>query len=137
MTTPFGDAELAVHRGNSRAAEEVITLASVVESFERTAPSSHRNPGIRNHQSGNKHASGSKRRRGRLKNARYVTGLLSLPEVGSQLRLECQAVGVSQADCLVEFFARSCQFRCRHRITVRITKKPPGRVGTLPGGFFS
>lgn len=36
-----------------------------------------------------------------LKDARYVAGLMSLPEIGSQIRRECQAVGVSQADVVV------------------------------------
>lgn len=40
-------------------------------------------------------------RGGRLRQARYVAGLLSLPEVGRQIRRECQAVGVEQADCVV------------------------------------
>lgn len=40
-------------------------------------------------------------RAGRLRQARYVAGLMSLPEVGRQIRRECQAVGMDQADCVV------------------------------------
>lgn len=43
----------------------------------------------------------SEDRQGRLREARYVAGLLSLPEVGRQIRRECQAVGMHQADCVV------------------------------------
>lgn len=37
----------------------------------------------------------------RLQDARYVAGLLSQPEVGQQIRRECQAVGVEQADAVI------------------------------------
>lgn len=37
----------------------------------------------------------------RVREARYVAGLMSLPEIGSQLRRECQAVGIAQADVVV------------------------------------
>jgi hypothetical protein len=36
-----------------------------------------------------------------LKEARYVSGLLSLPEIGKQLRRECQAVGLHRADKVI------------------------------------
>lgn len=34
-------------------------------------------------------------------NARYVSGLISLPEIGAQLRRECQAVGIGRADVVI------------------------------------
>jgi hypothetical protein len=37
----------------------------------------------------------------RLKEARYVSGLLSLSEIGQQLRRECQAVGLCRADKVI------------------------------------
>ncbi|MCA9069272.1 MAG: ISKra4 family transposase, partial [Planctomycetaceae bacterium] len=37
----------------------------------------------------------------RLKDARYVSGLMTLPEIGKQLRLECQAVGLNRADKVI------------------------------------
>lgn len=37
----------------------------------------------------------------RLKDARYVSGLLSLSEIGQQLRRECQAVGLFRADKVI------------------------------------
>lgn len=40
-------------------------------------------------------------KRGALRDARYVSGLMSLQEIGGQLRRECQAVGVSQADLVI------------------------------------
>ena len=42
-----------------------------------------------------------KRRRRRVWESRYVAGLMSLPELGSQLRRECQAVGVDQAELVI------------------------------------
>jgi len=43
-----------------------------------------------------------KRRRDRqLKQVRYVSGLMSLPEVGTQLRNECLAAGIGQADVVI------------------------------------
>lgn len=36
-----------------------------------------------------------------LRHARYVSGLMSLEEIGQQLRQECQAVGVDQADLTI------------------------------------
>lgn len=36
-----------------------------------------------------------------LKNARYVSGLMSLPEIGFQIRKECEAVGVKDADLVI------------------------------------
>jgi hypothetical protein len=40
--------------------------------------------------------------RGRaVRERRYVAGLMALPEIGAQLRRECQAVGVAQADVVV------------------------------------
>jgi len=50
---------------------------------------------------------GRKRKRGRqrvarqLRQARYVSGLMSLPEIGGQLRRECRAVGLERADVAV------------------------------------
>lgn len=41
------------------------------------------------------------RRGDRLWETRYVGGLMSLPEIGRQLRAECQSVGVSQADVVI------------------------------------
>ena len=40
-------------------------------------------------------------RRGRIWETRYVAGLISLPEIGRQLRAECRAVDVGQADVVV------------------------------------
>lgn len=40
-------------------------------------------------------------RGGRIWETRYVAGLMSLPEIGRQLRAECQAVDVSQADMVI------------------------------------
>jgi hypothetical protein len=40
-------------------------------------------------------------RRRRVWDARYVSGLLSLPEIGRQLRQECRAVGLGQVDVIV------------------------------------
>jgi hypothetical protein len=37
----------------------------------------------------------------RMKEARYVSGLLSLSEIGQQLRRECQAVGLGRADKVI------------------------------------
>lgn len=37
----------------------------------------------------------------RVWEARYVSGLMSLPEIGQQLRRECQAVGVPEADVVI------------------------------------
>jgi hypothetical protein len=42
-----------------------------------------------------------KRRRQRIWDSRYVSGVMSLPEIGAQLRRECQAVGVAQADVVI------------------------------------
>jgi hypothetical protein len=44
---------------------------------------------------------GDKRRQHQLRQVRYVSGLMSLPEIGGQLRRECQIVGVSQADVVI------------------------------------
>lgn len=43
----------------------------------------------------------TKKRDRRVWDRRYVSGLMSLEEIGRQLRRECQAVGVSQADVVV------------------------------------
>lgn len=40
-------------------------------------------------------------RRQRLWEARYVCGLMSLPEIGGQLRRECRAVGLAEADVVI------------------------------------
>lgn len=40
-------------------------------------------------------------RRRRVWEARYVSGLMSLPEIGAQLRRECRAVGVDRADVVI------------------------------------
>lgn len=40
-------------------------------------------------------------RRRRLWEARYVCGLMSLPEIGQQLRRECRAVGLAQAEVVI------------------------------------
>lgn len=40
-------------------------------------------------------------RRGRIWESRYVAGLMSLEEIGRQLRAECREVGVSQADVVI------------------------------------
>jgi len=53
-----------------------------------------------------KSKSGSKkqrrrRREHRLRQVRYVSGLMSLPEIGAQLRRECEAAGVRQADVAI------------------------------------
>jgi hypothetical protein len=37
----------------------------------------------------------------RVWDRRYVSGLMSLPEIGAQIRRECQAVGVAEADVVV------------------------------------
>jgi hypothetical protein len=37
----------------------------------------------------------------RLKDVRYVSGLMDLSEIGAQLRRECQAVGMKQADRVI------------------------------------
>ncbi len=42
-----------------------------------------------------------KKQRRQVWERRYVSGLLSLPEIGAQLRRECQAVGVGQADLVI------------------------------------
>lgn len=42
-----------------------------------------------------------KRRSQRVWDARYVSGLRSLEEIGGQLRRECQAVGVGEADVVI------------------------------------
>jgi hypothetical protein len=42
-----------------------------------------------------------KKSQARLETVRYVSGLLSLPEIGRQLRRECQSVGVANADVVV------------------------------------
>ena len=39
--------------------------------------------------------------RRQMKNARYVSGLMSLPEIGFQIRQECQAVEIKNADLVV------------------------------------
>lgn len=41
------------------------------------------------------------RRRQRVWDSRYVSGVMSLPQIGAQLRRECQAVGVDQADVVI------------------------------------
>lgn len=41
------------------------------------------------------------KRRCRVWDRRYVSGLMSLPEIGGQLRRECEAVGVSRADLVI------------------------------------
>lgn len=41
------------------------------------------------------------RRRQRIWDARYVAGLMSLAEVGAQLRRECRAVGIERADRVI------------------------------------
>lgn len=41
------------------------------------------------------------RRPGRRQQARYVSGLMSLDEIGAQLRRECEQVGVRQAEVIV------------------------------------
>lgn len=48
----------------------------------------------------NPQATTEKTRR-RVGDRRYVSGLMSLPEIGGQLRRECDAVGVSRADVVV------------------------------------
>jgi hypothetical protein len=42
-----------------------------------------------------------KKSQARLETVRYVSGLLSLPEIGRQLRRECRSVGVANADVVV------------------------------------
>lgn len=42
-----------------------------------------------------------RRRRQRVWESRYVSGVMSLPEIGAQLRRECQAVGVAEADLVL------------------------------------
>ena len=44
---------------------------------------------------------GRKRRQHQLRQVRYVSGLMSLPEIGVQLRHECRTVGISQADVII------------------------------------
>ncbi len=39
--------------------------------------------------------------RRQLGDSRYLSGLMSLPEIGQQLRRECQAVGVARAQCVI------------------------------------
>ena len=41
------------------------------------------------------------KRHQRIWDSRYVAGLMSLPEVGAQLRRECRAVGIGRADCVI------------------------------------
>lgn len=41
------------------------------------------------------------KKRERLKNARYVSGLMSLPEIGFQIRKECRAVEIQNADVVI------------------------------------
>lgn len=43
----------------------------------------------------------NRRKRQRMWDARYISGLMSLPEIGTQLRRECQAVGIEQADVVI------------------------------------
>jgi hypothetical protein len=50
---------------------------------------------------GKKKRRGQKRRQHQLRQVRYVSGLMSLPEIGGQLRRECQTVGLSQADVVI------------------------------------
>ena len=42
-----------------------------------------------------------KKRGRRVRETRYVSGLMSLPEIGAQLRRECRAVGMAQADVVI------------------------------------
>lgn len=42
-----------------------------------------------------------RRKRGRVWQARYLAGLMSLPEIGRQLRREAQSVGIERADVLI------------------------------------
>lgn len=49
----------------------------------------------------NAHPEGRKRRDRRLQQIRYVSGLMSLPEVSRQLRRECQAAGLEKADLVI------------------------------------
>lgn len=42
-----------------------------------------------------------RRREHRLRQIRYVSGLLSLPEIGAQLRRECEVAGVGRADVVI------------------------------------
>lgn len=42
-----------------------------------------------------------RRRERRLRQVRYVSGLLSLPEIGAQLRHECEAAGIGKADVVI------------------------------------
>lgn len=42
-----------------------------------------------------------KKPRPRMKNARYVSGLMSLSEIGFQIRQECQAVEINNADLVI------------------------------------
>lgn len=44
---------------------------------------------------------GQIRRQHQLRQVRYVSGLMSLPEIGVQLRRECQTVGISKADVVI------------------------------------
>lgn len=49
----------------------------------------------------NPQAAHRKRRRQRVWETRCVSGVMTLPEIGAQLRRECQAVGVAQADLVI------------------------------------
>jgi hypothetical protein len=42
-----------------------------------------------------------RRRRQRVWESRYISGVMSLPQIGAQLRRECQAVGVAEADLVI------------------------------------
>lgn len=44
---------------------------------------------------------GRKRRQHQLHQVRYVSGLMSLPEIGAQLRGECLTVGIKKADLII------------------------------------
>lgn len=48
-----------------------------------------------------KKSRGRKRRQHQLRQVRYVSGLMSLSEIGSQIRRECQTVEISQADIVI------------------------------------
>jgi hypothetical protein len=49
----------------------------------------------------NPQRAGEKKKSRRVCDTRYVAGLMSLPELAAQLRRECSAVGVSQADVVI------------------------------------
>jgi hypothetical protein len=49
----------------------------------------------------NPQAAHRKRRRQRVWDSRYVSGIMGLPEIGAQLRREYQAVGVDRADVVI------------------------------------